>query len=71
MDFPAFLERKTGGLLPEHVKLQGMVTQLYVAMDKRGRLYGEVGIRIKFLLFYVTTKLIDFREIPIPRLQYL
>lgn len=44
MDFPAFLERKTGGLLPEHVKLQGMVTQLYVAMDKRGRLYGEVCI---------------------------
>jgi len=48
MDFPAFLERKTGGLLPEHVKLQGMVTQLYVAMDKRGRLYGEVGICFNF-----------------------
>ncbi|CAG9765210.1 unnamed protein product [Ceutorhynchus assimilis] len=36
-----FLERKTGGLLPEHVKLQGMLTHLYVAMDKKGRLYAE------------------------------
>lgn len=69
MDVLAFLERKTGGLLPEHVKFQGMVTQLYVAMDKRGRLYGEVSIRFNFHL--VNIKLINFREIRIPRLQYL
>lgn len=46
MHFLAFLERKSGGLLPEHIKLQGMLTQLYVAMDKKGRLYGEVSLCI-------------------------
>ncbi|XP_066256783.1 uncharacterized protein [Euwallacea similis] len=40
-DQHTYLERKSGGILPEDVKFQGIVSQLYVAMDKRGRLYGE------------------------------
>lgn len=52
--FLAFLERKSGGLLPEHIKLQGMLTQLYVAMDKKGRLYGEVSLCMFMYLYNYT-----------------
>lgn len=28
---------------PGHVKIQGILTKLFVAMDSKGRLYGEVN----------------------------
>ncbi|XP_076262436.1 fibroblast growth factor 1-like isoform X2 [Rhynchophorus ferrugineus] len=36
-----FLEIVTGGLLPEHVKIKGLLTNMFVAMNKKGRLYAE------------------------------
>jgi fibroblast growth factor 1 len=36
----AFLELISAGY-PGHVRIKGLLTNLYVAMDKKGRLYGE------------------------------
>ncbi|KAF7266651.1 hypothetical protein GWI33_020144 [Rhynchophorus ferrugineus] len=36
-----FLEIVTGGLLPEHIKIKGLLTNMFVAMNKKGRLYAE------------------------------
>lgn len=41
--FLAYLELKSAGY-PGHVRIQGTLTNLYIAMDQRGRLYGEVLI---------------------------
>ncbi|KAL1494073.1 hypothetical protein ABEB36_009729 [Hypothenemus hampei] len=50
-DQHTFLERKTGGLLPEHVKFQGIISKFYVAMDKKGRLYGETDANSSATIF--------------------
>lgn len=31
------------GDYPGDVKIRGILTNLYIAMNRRGRLYGEVG----------------------------
>ncbi|XP_066153026.1 fibroblast growth factor 1-like [Euwallacea fornicatus] len=50
-DEHTFLERMSGGLLPEEVKFQGIGSQLYVAMDERGRLYGEHNSNLPATVF--------------------
>ncbi|CAH1106625.1 unnamed protein product [Psylliodes chrysocephalus] len=49
-DLHTYLELSAAGY-PGHVRIRGLLTNLYIAMDRRGRLYGEADPMMESTVF--------------------